>query len=103
PLFEIMLLGLGADGHTASLLPGDAALEERQRWVVAVAHGRPEVRISLTLPVIESSRHVAFLVEGEAKAAILATVRSGESDLPAARVRPAGELIWFIDRAAAGG
>jgi len=103
PLFEIMLLGLGADGHTASLLPGDAALEERQRWVVAVAHGRPEVRISLTLPVIESSRHVAFLVEGEAKAAILATVRSGESDLPAARVRPAGELIWFVDRAAAGG
>ncbi len=100
PLFDITLLGLGADGHTASLLPGDAALDERKRWVVAVAHGRPEVRITLTLPAIESSRHVAFLVEGKAKAPILATIRAGASDLPAARVRPRGDLIWFVDRAA---
>jgi len=102
PLFDIMLLGLGADGHTASLLPGDPALDERERWVVPVSHGRPEVRITLTYPVIESSRHVAFLVEGRSKAAILSTVRAGGSRVPAARVKPVGELIWFVDRAAAG-
>jgi 6-phosphogluconolactonase len=101
PLFDIMLLGLGADGHTASLLPDDPALEERTRWVVAVAHGRPEARITLTLPAIESSRHVAFLVEGQSKAPILATIRASGSRLPAARVQPVGELIWFVDRAAA--
>ena len=103
PLFDIMLLGLGADGHTASLLPGDPALDERKRWVVAVSHGRPEVRITLTYPAIESSRHVAFLVEGKSKATILAAVRTGGSQVPAARVRPVGELIWFADRAAATG
>ncbi len=103
PLFDIVLLGLGADGHTASLLSGDPAVDERKRWVVAVSHGRPEVRITLTLPVIESSRHVAFLVEGKSKAPILATIRAGGSRLPAARVQPAGELLWFADRAAASG
>lgn len=102
PLFDIMLLGLGADGHTASLLPGDPALDERKRWVIAVSHGRPEVRITMTYPVIESSRHVAFLVEGKSKAAILSTVRAGGSRAPAALVRPVGELVWFVDRAAAG-
>jgi 6-phosphogluconolactonase len=102
PLFDIMLLGLGADGHTASLLPGDPALEERERWVVPVSHGRPEVRITLTLPVIDSSRHVAFLVAGRSKAAAMAAVGAGDTRLPAARVRPAGELVWFVDRAAAG-
>lgn len=102
PLFDITLLGLGTDGHTASLLPGDPALEERERWVVPVSHGRPEVRITLTLPAINSSRHVAFLVAGRSKTAALASVRAGDSRLPAARVRPAGELIWFVDRAAAG-
>jgi 6-phosphogluconolactonase len=101
PLFDIMLLGLGADGHTASLLPDDPVLEERTRWVVAVAHGRPEARITLTLPAIESSQHVAFLVEGQSKAPILATIRTGGSRLPASRVQPVGELIWFVDRAAA--
>lgn len=101
PLFDLMLLGLGSDGHTASLLPGEPALEERTRWVVPVSHGRPEVRITLTFPAIESSRHVAFLVEGKSKATTLAAIRAGESQLPAARVRPMGELVWFVDRAAA--
>ena len=67
PLFDLMLLGLGPDGHTASLLPGEPVLNERKRWVAAVSHGRPEVRITLTYPAIESSRRVAFLVAGEEK------------------------------------
>jgi len=102
PLFDITLLGLGPDGHTASLLPGEPVLTERKRWVAAVSHGRPEVRITMTYPVIDSSRQVAFLVAGQEKAPVLKAIRAGGSDLPAARVRPAGELIWFVDRAAAG-
>jgi 6-phosphogluconolactonase len=102
PLFDITLLGLGSDGHTASLLPGEPVLRERERWVVAVSHGRPEVRITMTYPVIESSRRVAFLVTGKEKTAIFRTIRVGDSDVPAARVSPVGELVWFVDRAAAG-
>ena len=102
PLFDITLLGLGPDGHTASLLPGEQVLEERKRWVAAVSHGRPEIRITMTYPVIESSRYVAFLVAGQEKAAMLSAIRAGGSQVPAARVRPVGELIWFVDRAAAG-
>jgi len=103
PLFDIQLLGMGEDGHTASLLPNDAALVEQNRWVLAIAHGRPEVRITLTLPVIESSRNAVFLVAGKAKAPVLAQIRAGGSVLPAARVNPVGELLWLVDRAAASG
>ena len=102
PLFDLTLLGLGPDGHTASLLPGDPVLEERSRWVAVVAHGRPEIRITMTYPAIESSRRVAFLVAGREKASILRAIRAGDSQVPAARVRPIGELFWFVDRAAAG-
>ena len=102
PLFDITLLGLGPDGHTASLLPGEPVLEERERWVAAVSHGRPEVRITMTYPVIESSRRVAFLVAGREKAAIFGAIRAGGSQVPAARVKPVGELVWFVDQAAAG-
>jgi 6-phosphogluconolactonase len=102
PLFDITLLGLGTDGHTASLLPNDPVLQERKHWVAAVSHGRPEVRITMTYPVIESSRQVAFLVTGKEKAAIFCAIRSGASEAPAARVNPVGELIWFVDMAAAG-
>jgi 6-phosphogluconolactonase len=101
PLFDITLLGLGADGHTASLLPGEPVLQERKGWVAAVSHGRAEVRITMTYPVIESSRRVAFLVAGREKAAIFRAIRAGGSQVPAARVRPVGELIWFVDQAAA--
>ena len=84
------------------LLPGEPVLEERKRWVAAVSHGRPEIRITMTYPVIESSRQVAFLVTGKEKAPIFKTIRAGNSQVPAARVKPLGQLVWFVDRAAAG-
>jgi len=102
PLFDVCLLGLGADGHTASLIPGESALDERRRWVVAVHHGRPEVRITMTYPLLESCRCAVFLVAGAEKASILRSIRAGNSDVPAARLKPLGELSWFVDKAAAG-
>src|ERR1700741_5230505 len=86
PLFDVTLLGLGPDGHTASLLPGEPVLEERRRWVVAVSNGRPEEGITMTYPVIESSRRVAFPVSGREKAAIFRAIRAGGTNVPAARV-----------------
>lgn len=102
PLFAVTLLGLGEDGHTASLFPGHAALRERRRWAVAVVGATPPARISLTYPVLDSGRDVAFLVAGEAKRGMLARARAGDAALPAARIRPVGRLHWLADRAAAG-
>ncbi|HEX3417537.1 MAG TPA: 6-phosphogluconolactonase [Stellaceae bacterium] len=100
PLFDIQILGLGPDGHTASLIPGTSVLDERHRWVAEVIAGRPEPRITLTYPALESSRHTAFLVAGADKRETLSRALAGDQALPAARLRPVGELIWFVDEAA---
>jgi len=102
PLFDLVLLGLGDDGHICSLLPGSPALNERHRWAVAVPKGRPEVRITLTYPPIESSRITAFVVTGKAKAQAVRAVRACDESLPGGRLRPNGETVWLLDRAAGG-
>jgi 6-phosphogluconolactonase len=101
PLFDVTFLGLGEDGHTASLFPGVAALQERTAWTAAVIGAKPEPRLTLTYPVLDSSRTVAFLVAGAGKRAILARALAGDTQLPAVGVKPIGELIWFTDKAAA--
>ena len=102
PSFDLVLLGLGQDGHTASLFPGEAALEERDRWVVAVdgANASPPVeRITLTLPAINKARYVIFLASGSNKREVFQQVVNNPetSSYPAARVKPLGRLVWFID------
>lgn len=106
PRLDLVLLGLGADGHTASLFPGSAALEERHRWVAAPYVERLGVhRLTLTLPVLDAAREVVFLVAGADKAAAVAQVLApapGSARLPAACVRPEdGALRWIVDQAAA--
>jgi 6-phosphogluconolactonase len=100
PLFDVMFLGLGEDGHTASLFPGVNALGERTAWTAAVIGAKPEPRLTLTYPVLDSSRVVAFLAAGAGKRDILARALSGDTMLPAVGVHPVGELRWFTDEAA---
>jgi 6-phosphogluconolactonase len=102
PLFDVNFLGLGPDGHTASLFPGTQVLAERVRWAAAVIGAKEEARITLTYPTLESSRHVVFLVEGAAKRDILGRFLKGDASLPAARLHPSGETLVFADREAAG-
>jgi 6-phosphogluconolactonase len=104
PRFSLVLLGLGDDGHTASLFPGSPALGERERIVSDVhVKATPPFRITLTVPSINNAATVMFLVSGRSKAAILKEVlKEGESRYPAQHVNPAsGRLYWFADRDAA--
>jgi 6-phosphogluconolactonase len=103
PRFDLVLLGLGADGHTASLFPGSAALAESVRLAVGVAtSGAGFDRVTLTLPVLNEAAAVMFLIAGAAKAPALRRVLGGDTSLPAARVRPrSGSLLYLADRDAA--
>jgi len=106
PTFDLILLGLGPDGHTASLFPGTAALHEKSHLVVANWVEKLKThRISLTLPVLNAARCVTFLVSGTDKAAVLRTVLEEDApaeQYPAKLVKPSkGKLIWLVDRAAA--
>lgn len=100
---DLVLLGLGGDGHTASLFPGSPLLEERTRLAAATpgpAGDPPVVRVSLTLPALDAAREVLFLAAGPAKGEIarqiLANPEAAAQRYPAARVRPAGTLAWFL-------
>jgi 6-phosphogluconolactonase len=102
PLFDVVLLGVGPDGHTASLFPGYPAVAETRHWVVDVpkAHVEPFVpRITLTLPALGSCREMLFEASGSGKRAILTRVLDGE-DLPANRAHSLHETVWMVDKAA---
>jgi 6-phosphogluconolactonase len=104
--FDLVLLGMGGDGHTASLFPGSPGLRERDRWVVADrVNATPPWRVTLTLPVINAATELVFLVAGADKATPLQRVLEGPraaEPLPAQLVAPThGRLRWLVDRAAA--
>jgi 6-phosphogluconolactonase len=104
PLFDFVLMGIGPDGHTASLFPGYPAVSETRRWVVGVpeAHVEPFVpRVTLTLPALASCREMLFELAGSEKRAILARLSADES-LPANRARSLGETVLLADQAAMG-
>jgi len=103
PLFDIVLMGLGRDGHTASLFPNSPALQEKQRWVVGVAKAGMEpfvARVTLTFPALAATREMLFLIDSADKRQIVARVFAG-ADLPAHRAYAQGDLVWLIVRAAA--
>jgi len=103
PVFDLILLGLGGDGHTASLFPGTAALDERSVWVSESHPAGLVPRVTLTFPVLDAARRVLFLVSGSDKARAVREVLHGKrASLPAARVRQqAGDAEWLLDAAAA--
>jgi 6-phosphogluconolactonase len=107
PILDVQLLGLGVEGHTASLFPGSPALEEKKRWVAAVeAPAKPPQRLTLTPVVLNQARNTFFLVCGADKHEIIVALRSEpESKLsryPASMIRPEGRVLWFLDKAAEG-
>ncbi len=106
PVFDLIVLGMGEDGHTASLFPETEALNEEKRFAVPVYRKKPEInRVTLTLPVLNNASQVLFLVSGQAKAKVLAAILGGggtKDHYPAGLVSPArGKITWLIDQEAA--
>lgn len=106
PRFDVLLLGLGPDGHVASLLPGSPALDETSRWVTTAQYpNEPFARITLTFPAINSAAHIFVFAIGSEKASVVARAIKGDrsqGELPIHRVNPSnGELTWILDEAAA--
>ena len=104
PVFDLIFLGLGTDGHTASLFPGQRSLNERERLVVSVKGGNPDLsRLTMTYPVLNSGRQIVFMVSGKEKAGVVKTVLDDkQSRFPVQGIQPAkGKLIFLIDREAA--
>ncbi|MBE7190447.1 6-phosphogluconolactonase, partial [Jatrophihabitans endophyticus] len=102
PLFDVVLLGLGENGHTASLFPRTDVLQVEDAWVgTCVPDDAPDTRITLTYPAIRSSGAVLFLVTGKGKAPVVAKVREKDPEQPSSRIASEGELIWVLDEEAA--
>ncbi|ESN93651.1 hypothetical protein HELRODRAFT_88439, partial [Helobdella robusta] len=105
PMVDILLLGLGPDGHVCSLFPGHTLLKEQERWVAAITDSPkpPPNRITLTFPVINNARNLVFVACGEGKSSILKEILENKRlDLPASMVKPVnGNLTWLLDRKAA--
>jgi len=103
PRFDLVILGMGPDGHTASLFPGAETLTEKKKWVAAVPGGLgspPTPRITLTLPVLNQARNVFFLIAGNRKRKVLNLIQTKPEEAaaiyPAARIRPDGNLVWIV-------
>lgn len=104
PSFDLIFLGIGTDGHTASLFPGQRSMVEPQTWVAAVKGGNPDVyRITLTYSLLNRGKRVTFLVTGKEKALVVKEIlERGNDQLPAGEIKPAnGELVWVLDLDAA--
>jgi 6-phosphogluconolactonase len=108
PSFDLEFLGVGPEGHTASLFPGSPSLDEKVRWVLAAeVPAQPPHRLTLTLLVLNQARNVFFIADGAGKQEIIQALRnepdSQPSQYPAGRIRPkSGHVIWFLDQAASG-
>lgn len=106
PVLDLVLLGLGKDGHSASLFPGQESLDEKERLVLAVKSGNPNVnRLTMTLPVLNNARRIVFMVAGREKASVVRSVlEDRQADLPAQRIQPIhGKPTWLLDCEAASG
>jgi len=104
PVFDLVILGVGKDGHTASLFPGHKAVNEKERWVTFVkAHARMTLRerVTITLPVINAARNIMFIIAGEGKGDMIKSILTDSKHgkiYPATMIKPDGQTVWFIDR-----